>query len=274
MIGIVTYVYGWYKDYIPFFVYAARRAYPEYHIRILCDELPQMEIDVELIKFVNPHPKSQQPYYLRWMFPPETLIGLDYAFICDVDLLMFRESPTLFEIRKQIMDKTGRPYANYLRKPAKDHPERYTGWHFIEVEPYYRKIWPFAEKMVNNKDFDISAPPSYGYYNGFGEWRWGQEHVLYRLIEFAFGVDRETEAEEKLAFANHHGLHLGPLRGGMELQDVSTRLPYNDKFWLDHWRVLELLQSKGFQWLLKQPCNERDKKVMSRLLDMFGQQFV
>lgn len=268
--GLVTYVHGWYKDYIPLFVHAAKWAYPEYHVRIFVDEIPTFKVDAELIRFDNPHKKAVKPYYLRWLLPPESFIGLDYAFICDVDLLTLREYPRMAEIRKAIMDTTGRPYANYLRKPAPNHPERYTGWHFIDVEPYYEKVWPHAKLILEDQDFDISTPPSYGYYNGFGEWQWGQEHLLYRLIEKAFGVDREVEHENRLAFANHHGLHLGPLRGGMRLRDVSTRLPLNDRFWLNRDRVQDLIQSPGFLDLVARTHDERVRVVLGRLLDMFG----
>ncbi len=274
MIGVVTYVHGWYKDYIPVFVHAVRAAYPEYRIRIFCEEVPNFKVDAELIQFKNPHKKAKKPYYLRWLLPPESFDGFTQAFICDVDLLMLRESPCMHEIRQAIMTKTGRPYANYLRREAPDHPERYTGWHYIDVSPYYERVWPHAKAILDNPNFDISNPPSYGYYNGFGEWQWGQEHLLYRLIEQAFGVDKHTEHQDRLAFANHHGLHLGPLRGGMSLRDVSVRLPLNDRFWLDSSRVYDLLLSPGFLALAASANDERVRAVLGRLLDMFGDQFV
>lgn len=227
---MVTYVHGWYKYYIPLFIKSVKLAYPEYEIRIFCNYKPKLNPDAEMYEFRNPHYKSNKPYYLRWLLPADAFSDLDYAFICDVDLLMLPEDPPMHTIRKEIISKIGKPYANFLRKSHPDYPERYTGWHFIQCKPYYDAIEPIIKPIIKNIHFDISQPPSYGYYNGFGEFQWGQEHLLYKILEEAFGVNPENEHEDKIPFANHHGIHLGPLRGGIDIKNISARLPYNDKF--------------------------------------------
>lgn len=229
--GIVTYVHGWYRAYVPLFIRGCQLAYPEYPIRIVhgAEEMPQCA-GATFHEVRSPH-TAEKPYYMRWLLPPEIFDGLDYAFLGDVDLILLREVPTLTEIRQAIMRRTGQPFANWVRAPAAGYPSRITGWHFIEVRPYFDKVWPFASRVLADKDFDITQAPSYAYDNGFGELQWGQEALLYRLLSAACQLG-PTDQERELCFANHHGVHLGPLRAEPDLKKIAARLGLNGRFWL------------------------------------------
>ena len=268
--GVVTYVHDWYHGYIPFFIRAWQLAYPEYQIRIFCDKVQKQYDGAELIEMPNPH-ESKKPYYLRWLIPPEKLAGLDYAFICDVDLLAMRESRPLHETRIACMRNKQRPFANWVRARAEGYPNRVTGWHFIEVEPYYDKVWPLAEKVLHDRLFNIANPPSYKYDNGLGEFQWGQEALLYQLLTAAFGLNDQDVADWPW-FANHHGLHLGPLRNPLTTSrlKVAERLWPNTVFWYDIEQARQILNDPGIQAAYLVSEQPRVTTIMTKLYNMFG----
>lgn len=266
--GVATYVHGWYHEYVPLFVHAWQRAYPDYRILVFTHEERQHHCPgAEFIHLPSCH-RSQKPYYMRWLIPPEKLVGLDYAFICDVDLLAIRESPAMHTACLYRMIQTGRPFANWVRPPADGYPNRVTGWHFIDVEKYYEKVWPFAERVLHDETFDIANPPSYRYDNGTGEKQWGQEALLYQLLDAAFHLDaRDREVAD--TWANHHGLHLGPLRGGMKRADILPRLGHNAKFWNDRPQINTLLTDPEFQRLVSRVTEPLVQRVLRRLYELY-----
>lgn len=267
-VGVVTYVHGWYHAYIPFFIRAWELAYPEYDIVIVSDVARQCPAErVHWHTLPNPHPKATKPYYLRWLLPPEIFAGLDFAFICDVDLLALHEATDLLSTRLRVMELTQRPFANWVRPPAPGYPHRVTGWHFIDVEKYYKAVWPVAKKILENPEFDISVG-GYEYDNGIGEKQWGQEALLYRILDDAFGLDAADRAVAD-SFANHHGLHLGPLRGGMTRSTIMQRLGRNAHFWFAYEPVKKLLADAVFQQAATQITEEKAAVVMHRLYRLF-----
>lgn len=266
-IGAVTYVHGWYTGYIPLFLRAWELAYPEYHVRIFCRDEPPAIVGADLRQFPSPH-KAEKPYYMRWLLPPEAFEGLDYAFICDIDLLALREDPPLHEVRQRVMRETKRPFANWVRPPAEGYPSRFTGWHFIEVEPYYEAVWPHAKRVLADAGFDISRWPSYQYPDGFGGQQWGQEALLFQLLSRAFALGRMDFATKDW-FANHHGLHLGPLRGGMPRDTIAGRLPLNVKFWNDREQATALLTDEQFQQRARDVKQPEIRLVLQRLYQLF-----
>lgn len=266
-VGIVTYVHDWYMDYVPMFVRAWQIAYPDYAVRIFCRDKPPDIPGIDLRHFPSPH-QAQKPYYMRWLLPPDAFEGLEYAFICDIDLLALREEPSLLEARKSVMAWTKRPYANWVRPTHPDYPSRITGWHFIHVQPYMDAVWPYAEKVLHDPNFDIRKPPSYSYSNGFGEDQWGQEALLYRLLTQAFALGSRDRATED-PFPNHHGLHLGPLRGGMPLEQLKKWIGKNSKFWEDKTQITALLRDQGLRDSIHHMQHYRSRLVLKRLYDLF-----
>lgn len=242
IIGVSTFVHGWYVDYIPIYIYSIIKSYPLYKPRVFI----QNTLDKNIIESLNLIPSnfdiienkfndkinkdpSKKPYYLRWLLSESDFHGLDCVFICDVDYIMLKEDPPMHEQRLLICKNINQPYANFLRKKSNNYPERISGWHFIKVKEYYEKTKIVIEDIINDKNFDISNYPSYCYNNGFGEKQWGQESLLYKIIKLSFDLDDESIREPINKFPYHHGLHLGPFR---------TNIPYKfikgDKKSIEH----------------------------------------
>jgi len=275
-IGIVTFVHGWYLDYIPIYVYSIRQAYPEYDIKIFIPgKLPEHlkgDFQVEenfLVEHSQSDDPTKKPYYLRWLIPYEYLNEFDGVFICDVDLLMLREKPMMHDQRMEVCKKTGLPFANFVRRPHPSFPKRITGWHFLITEPYYKKVNPIIESILSDSNFDISNPPSYCYDNGTGEKQWGQEALLYQMMHLAFGDIDDKIAEDRLHMSYHHGLHLGPFRGELS-QLVRAKNPKgikhlgrNLKYWNSE--ILNLLTDRVFLKLLDEIKEERVRKVFEKV---------
>lgn len=275
MIGVVTYVHGWYLDYIPIYVYSINRAYPEYGVKIFVDsELPeyiQDQISNKCVveKLSSPHVKggSKKTYYMRWLIPYDYLKEFRSVFICDVDFLMLPEEPPMHVQRDILCKKIGLPFANFLRNPVEGYPSRITGWHYLQVEPYYEKMTPVIDSIINDPNFDISNPPSYCYDNGKGEKQWGQEALIYNMIHAAFVVDDRIK-ESNIGFANHHGLHLGPFRGKIpELitQGNSSAIKHvgkNLKYWNMRSNIRKLINDEKF---LELKSKIKDRRVLDVL---------
>lgn len=228
-VAVVSYVHGWYMDYIPLFVYAVNKSYPDYIPRIFVRHTIPDEIKISLQRlrktchfeiqeqyltaYGERKDPAYKPYYLRWLIPHYSLADLDVAFICDIDLLMFPESPTMLEQRLEICKLNGLPFANYQRPDHPKYPPRVTGWHFILVSEYYRVVGELTSRLLA-EDVDITQlKHSYKYSNGLGESQWGQESLLHYIIRECFG-----EVDISRQFPTHHGLHLGPLRANLHRQ--------------------------------------------------------
>lgn len=268
-VGVVTYVHGWYHDYVPLFARAWQLAYPEYQIMIFCDTIREPIDGVTMIPFPSKH-ASEKPYYMRWLIPHQYLEHLDRAFICDVDLIPLWEDPTLEEVRDEHMSEIGFPFSNWLRPVEPNYPDRVTGWHWIDVQPYYQKVSPVIDKILFDYKFDIANPPSYSYPNSFGENQWGQEALLFRILNEAFGLGDQHRARNKWLFANHHGLHLGPLRGGMPRDTIMNRLGPNAKFWkTTHAGVRLVMQDAEFRKRCSHTMEPRVRHVLSNLAGLF-----
>lgn len=291
MIGVATFVHGWYMDYIPMFIFSVCKAYPEYAVRVFINEpLPEYVRDqlsfltgdfrIELI-FEDRATSDplKKPYYLRWLIPENRFDGLDAVFLCDVDFLMLREPIAMHEQRYALCHRTGLPFANFWRRSHPDYPNRVTGWHFFITNPYYEKVGPIVHKVLDDPTFDISNPPSYCYDNGTGERQWGQEALLYQILDLAFGVD-DRIAEDRIGFANHHGLHFGPFRG--KIPDLVAKhhhgamahLGHNIKFWKMTSQIRSLILDPVFQVLVNNLREPKVAMVVEKVRRYFLQDFV
>ena len=284
-VGIVTYVHGWYADYIPFFVYAISKSYPEYESRIFLREtlpnsarrnlalvrgLANFQIQEGYLANIGIRDdEAKKPYYLRWLTPYYSLKDLDAAFICDVDLLMISESPTMLDQRLAVCARNGVPFANYERDFHPDYPPRITGWHFILVDEYYKKVGPIIDKL-RNEDIDITAMKNnYCYENGLGEKQWGQESLLHYIIREAFG---DVDLSHK--FPTHHGVHLGPIRANLHhrLYNKEPKIIKRFGFNADYWYSPQAFQFANDDIIIQMARNLPNgnvKTVITRYIESF-----
>lgn len=287
MVGIVSFVHGWYVDYIPLHIYSVLRAYPNYFVKVLVHhELPDyIKKSLSLLpdssfvvlenvlsdkgKYDNPEKK---PYYLRWILPQSYVCEFDKVFMCDIDYLMLPEDVPMHEKRDAICKAHSLPFANYVRRPQKNIPPKVTGWHYYHTQPYYSAIGEVADKILNDTTFDISNPPSYQYDNGMGEKQWGQESLLYNLLKKSFLFEDKHLRHE---FPTHHGLHLGPFRGTIpELvikgnKKAIKHIGLNIKYWNMQKEIRSLLRDSIFRRLCAIIKNEKTQMVMGKVLSNY-----
>lgn len=278
-VGVITYVHGWYIDYIPFFIYSILQAYPDYKIKVFIREtipdsvkfnlsfLPvdRFEIIEEyLSNFGIRDDPSKKPYYLRWLIPYCDINEFDYAFICDVDFLMISENPTMADQRLDICNHNKVPFANYQRDPHPNYPSRITGWHFIKVHEYYEKTGQIIDAL-RNQDIDITKMKNkYSYKNGLGETQWGQESLLYYIIRESFG---DIDLSKK--FPTHHGIHLGPIRANLHLRlynndpTIVDKFGMNAKYWYSE-QARKLARDPIICEMINKLPNNNVKLIMTR----------
>jgi len=279
---VTTFVHGWYVDYVPMFIYSVLKAYPDYFVKVFVQgemskhnkealELisnNRFEVVEHFFDEYKQNEASKKPYYLRWLIPHNHLKEFTYAFICDVDLIMLREEPTLVEQR--ISNSHGLPYTNFMRAPHPNYPSRISGWHFIEVEEYYEKAEPIIQRVLNDSSFDISNPPSYSYDNGTGERQWGQEALLHSIIDAAFGIDERID-ERRNSYPYHHGLHLGPFRGRLPQRmrsndsQAKQHIGRNSIYWERTSDILSVIKDKDFQKITAEIKEDKVKNVLNNL---------
>lgn len=287
MIGVVSFVHGWYVEYIPLWIHSILTAYPHYfakalihhnlpsHVKESLDMIPNRRFCVlENVLCDKGRYQSQEkkPYYLRWLLPEEYVSEFDKVFMCDVDHFMLPESQPMHRQRDAICDRNKLPFANYVRKSKKGLPPKITGWHYYHTKPYYKAIKETANKILNDPQFDISNPPSYRYDNGTGEKQWGQEALLYQLLKESFRFKDENVRHE---FPNHHGLHLGPFRGSIP-ELVNQKDPksiqhvgLNMRYWRMYKEIFSLFGNPIFGNLRKNVQNKKAKHVIDKVFHWY-----
>ena len=290
-VGITTFVHGWYADYIPVFIHSVLAAYPDYFVKVFVqDSLPthvwdslskiesdQFQIVEGFFKDRISDDPSKKSYFHRWLIPYENLHEFDYTFICDVDFIMLKETPSLHE--KRVSVSHGLPYANFLRSPHPDYPPRISGWHFIKTKEYYDKVEPVIQRILDDRSFDISNPPSYSYDNGQGSQQWGQEALLHSIIQAAFGISEAID-ERHNSYPYHHGLHLGPFRG-----ELPQRLRNNDSqaklhvgrnlvYWQRSKDVMSVMRSQIFQEIRENVKEDKIKTILNNVQSYFQKMMI
>jgi hypothetical protein len=284
--GIVTFVHGWYVDYIPLYVFSVLRAYPEYFVKVFVNcsiprhvkeslkFIPSDRFHIENI-FVDREQDDpvKKPYYLRWLLEYKDVAEFDHVFVCDVDFLMLPEEIPMHKRRLNMCNEL--PFSNFIRSPHPDYPSRITGWHFFVTDPYYEKVGPVVRRILEDPSFDISNPPSYCYDNGTGEKQWGQESLLYQIIKTAFNPDEDNLAEDSIGFANHHGLHMGPFRGKIPIlidqnnNDAIRHMGKNLKYWMMYQEIFSLISDPIFCLLESKIEETKVKQVVKKTCSYF-----
>lgn len=217
MLVFVTYVFGDYYRYIPYYVFGINHSYPEADIKIFVDrKLTDREKktlypmnNLTLKRFNIDLPKKYirggNGKAFRWLIPYEELKVWQYAYIGDVDMLIAREEPTLMDAHLQHMKTTGLPFSNGIRPEGK----RMTGLHFIDIERYYKVMNPIiGAYLISPRTLSQELAKCER-----------NEHFLYRLLKRGFnfnGIEKRITEGGDLYYRPHHGLHLGLLRGNVK----------------------------------------------------------
>ena len=122
-----TYVFGWYQDYIPTYIYSILTAFPQHYVKIFLKERlsPENRQALELVKKTSdsfevieeftdlddcqiPHLPS-----IRFLLTREYFEDFDYVYFGDVDFIIYNEHDDNFSnIYLNHCEQTGLPFSN------------------------------------------------------------------------------------------------------------------------------------------------------------------
>lgn len=229
---IAVYVFGVYTKYIPFYIYSILRAYPNYFVKVFCNEtITESERKaLTLIKGkLSDHFEVLENYgneynYLnqtnmigggqiamRWLLPERFFSEFDYVYIGDVDFLIFREDPSLLEFHIDNCNRLDLPFSNAVRVKNGLIEKRLTGLHFYATKPYYNALNDRIHKLLFDKKLLFDEINKHE----------RNEHFLFNLVKDAIEFDPEV-----LSFSPRpwHGLHLGVSRNQKDKITYETFL--------------------------------------------------
>ncbi len=221
---LTSYVFGEkYIDFVPFFIFGAQQSYPEYFVKIFISGQmnDQQRKALSLVKgenyiivenFFDNEAKTIQAgieiknsgkKVLRWLIPYRELKEFDYAYMGDVDFLLFKETPSLLQAHIRHLKQIGLPFSNAIRKDS----SRLTGLHFIHVASYYEKMDTIiSEYLLNKSKIRVAAKKH----------EKDDEEFLYKIIKQGIGfggIEEKIIQGGEYFYRPHHGSHLGVLRG-------------------------------------------------------------
>lgn len=214
-----TFVYGDYYRFLPYYLLAIRKHYPETSVIVLYDKMlpvkiksclqeyrnvivmEQMVETSEWLKHLNHRGAARQS--LRHLLHLNVFENYDCIYFGDVDILHLRETKSLFEFHLIQAEKHALPFSNKVRPLLNDNSissGRLTGLHFVKVKPYFEKMTPVIDKFISNKSYrDLIL-----------EGTERNEHVLFNLCKAAFSFDPKDLLQNERPW---HGFHLGLVRG-------------------------------------------------------------
>jgi hypothetical protein len=225
-----TCAFGPYVDYVPLYILALLRAYPEAAARILVDRTPLPEPTERALAVVKdrvsdrfevaawadrglpPLPADRGALIfgraVRFFTGREHFAGFSYGLITDIDTLHVPQRPTLVQRELAQARVLGMPYSNVMREPyyPGDPVGRIAGWHFLIVEPYFENMQAVIER--GRRELLADLPPL----DDPTKSCW-DEHLLYRIVRDGLGV-HEPSASRPFRWSLEHSFHLGVRRVG------------------------------------------------------------
>jgi hypothetical protein len=214
-----VFVFGGYESFLPFYISSINQNYNNLDIVIFYHEKLSFKIQnyIEVYDNVIIYDNFNFNNKIEWLQDlkikgggPKTLLRFlikgdyfkkyRYVYFGDVDVLIFKESISLFDFHESQIKFSKVPFSNKVRLDEEGSlTKRLTGLHFVEVRPYYEKIDPIINKIFSNKTFRNEVLS--------GVIR--DEELLFNLCEIAFNFDSKQISENKTPL---HGLHLGLFR--------------------------------------------------------------
>jgi len=207
---ITTAVNEGYQNYIPWFIYFVCESYPMYSVRIFLSSKLGLRLKSAL-RLISGDFKVYENSFsgfptdahsikcLRWLNYVLEFEDFKYLYICDLDMLICREEPTLLEQHINHCKVLGLPYSNINRPNVS--PPRIGGYHFVEREPWFEAMLPVIKKYRKRlKSGDLTQAK-------VGK----NESLLYIMIkESGLGLPLEynTNSSPEYHFRPEHGFHV------------------------------------------------------------------
>lgn len=207
-----TYVYGTYQDYIPIYIFALQKAFPQHFVKIFVQDvlrknnrkaLKLLEGNFEVIDNFREFNKCKIPHLAanRFLLTREYFEEFDYIYFGDVDFINYNEHDDQFyDTYVAHCNATGLPFSNEWNYDWGRY--RMTGLHFVIKDPYFDAMDPFIYEMrdpegnfFRKQCRHSSKYPSY------------DEEMLYYMACQAFDLRPLNNYRRPF-----HGLHFGTFR--------------------------------------------------------------
>ena len=279
-----------FQYYIPLFVYTAKKAYPNYGVKIflrgrLNKHVRKLLNDMKKLRMCNPHFQVYEDYFLKYpkrisicntlrhLLPADKFEKYDYLYITDIDFLIFRHEPTLGRYFQKRIEKTKLPYASFRGPYTRPRRPQITpaGWKgkysriadgtlMLKIPQWFNKtrgarnVYNRIVKKGRNDEFDFHPAASYREYN---------EVMLYRICVMS-GI---KTPKKKNRFVNgerydrnYRDIHLGDFkfRRGSNPKRMDSLITKEN---IKHFKDLE----KDETWLKISKVCEQNKTIKSML---------
>jgi hypothetical protein len=205
-----TFVYGWYQDLTPLYIYSILKHFPQHYVKVYTNEfltpnnkraldiISHMSGNFEIVeRFSLDHPHIKHLAAFRFLMPPEEFSDFRYVYLGDVDIIAVNQFEDDF-VQHYVghMKQTGLPFSNSysIEDSGK---KRLTGLHFIEVEPYYEAMKEQIARMEKDNEFIAGIRDNHSF----------DEEMLYEMCDNVFDL-----GPLKGYTRTHHGTHLGYFR--------------------------------------------------------------
>lgn len=278
-----TYVYGYYQDYIPIYVFSILKSFPQHYVKIFLKESlsNNNKEALNLIKSDNfeivenftdldwceiPHAPS-----LRFLITREYFKEFDYVYFGDVDFIIYNEhDDDFYNIYLNHIEKTGLPFSNEWNYDWNRY--RMTGLHFIIKDSYFDMMDKWIEEMkIPNGNFFRNRS---NHHKGFPSY---DEEMLYYMACHAF--DLRSLIDYRRPF---HGLHFGTFRILSKNDSFSKNLThecdgrnnFNDWIGKDFKKLNDIIKDDVFQGMYRYLGVESKDTIDKALFNLYKKIFL
>lgn len=270
-----TYVYGWYQDYIPIYIYSILLEFPQHFVKIFLKESlsdtnkevlallrDQISDSFEVIENFKDLDWCDLPHLPanRFLLTRDYFSDFDYIYFGDIDFLIYNENDDeFFDSYVAHCQKTGLPFSNEWNYDWGRY--RMTGLHFVIKDRYFDQIDQEIElmKIPNGNHFRrecLHRPrwPSY------------DEEMLYYMASRVF--DLSSLRDYRRPF---HGLHFGTFReialwnsyskNHERITDGRNYLPQ----WMNNKKINKIFESSFYKDYISPAVNDEVKNVIQKV---------
>ena len=241
-----SFVYGWYQDFIPLFIFSVLKAYPQHFVKIfLYEELTESNrASLELIKdfsssfevvenvkefdaFKIPHKAAYRFLMTREYFPE-----FEYIYFSDIDFIVYNNfDDNFYELHLKYCEKSGFPFSNSWNYDWGRY--RMYGLHFVIKTPYFDIMDKQIQIMKGQNKFKTqvsynAADPTY------------DEEMLFYMISHEFDLTQIMNHGR-----NFPGVHLAEFKMKHVFEPMlAVRRDYETRIAPEHLKREMLIQAK------------------------------
>lgn len=265
---VVSVLYGWYQYFMPLYAFSVLHSNPGAYVRFVVLDSSLLPLVSSLLSelrdagysnFEVLHkarlglPGFSHDNYERFLLPRTYFDDFRYAWVGDIDFLIWPETPGWCEREAMVAELDGFCYSNVVRDGLLF--DCMVGWHFFEVAPYFDKMSPVIA------DYIASPYPCVRAGIGLAT---ADERLLYNLVKSGIGV-REG-SDRRLTCRDGHGIHLGTYRIGHRMPAWLLSEPW-------HGLIKSQLDHPLFRSFMRQITHPEMKKIFAGLRMDYGKPF-